>query len=339
MQAKTIDVYGIGNPLIDILITVRDNDLESLSIDKGIMQLIDLEKRGKILSFFEKSEKSYICGGSCPNTIIAGACLGLRSCLAGKVADDEFGTIYTSQLKKYKVMTELSVGNGATGSSIILISPDAERSMNTYLGANREFTKEDLHPHLIKQARYLYFTGYMWDTEVQKEAIKRAIQIAHSSKTQVIFDVADPFAVNRYKEDFLKLIKEEVDIVLANREEARILFNSHDIHTCLNEMAEDTQMAVLKNGGAGSCIYKKGEGLLEIPVNPVKAVDTTGAGDMYTAGLIYGLCRGYATEKTGRCASYLASQIVTKIGAQFSEKDIPQIRKALHKIDAVFPNT
>ena len=201
------DVYGIGNPLIDILAKIDDSDLENLSIPKGIMSLIDIDQRKKILSYLEDTVKEYSCGGSCPNTMITLSALGVSTALGGKTGNDEFGKIYEDQLIRHKNITSsLRKGNSATRSSIILITPDSERSMNTYLGSNREFNENDVDEKVLDSSSFFYFTGYMWDTENQKSAIMKSLDICRSRGIKVAFDVADPFAVGRYKDDFLKLI-------------------------------------------------------------------------------------------------------------------------------------
>lgn len=313
-----IDVFGIGNPLIDIVADVDDADLSILKLNKGTMHLVSLEERARILDKIESREVTYSCGGSCPNTIIALGSFGLKVALGGKVGDDEHGGIYRDRLASFDVRSELRTGEGVTGTSIILVSPDAERTMNTYLGVNRQFEKSDVDPEVVKDAKYFYFTGYMWDTELQKEAILYCLDLAKDAGKRIIFDVADPFAVDRNKTEFPNLITEHADIVFANREEAKILFDSDDAEQCAQRLSEMCEIAVVKNGSAGSIVAGDGQ-LHHIPVRKVGAVDTTGAGDMYAAGFIYGLANGFPLRDSGVCASYLASQIVTVRGAQFPD--------------------
>lgn len=209
------DIYGIGNPLIDILAEINDKDLENLEIPKGIMSLIDLNERENILSYINSKKKEYSCGGSCPNTMITLSALGVKTALGGKTGNDEYGEIYENQLINHENITSsLRTGESATGSSIILITPDGERSMNTYLGSNREFNENDVDETALNSSSFFYFTGYMWDTENQKSAILKSLDICRSKGIKVAFDVADPFAVGRYKDDFLNLIEKRADIVL-----------------------------------------------------------------------------------------------------------------------------
>lgn len=314
---STIDIYGIGNPLIDIIAPAGDDDLQILGLDKGIMRLVDLGERAKILNHIQGREISYSCGGSCPNTMIFLSALGTGTALAGKIGTDDFGERYADNLPEANLTSQLKVGSGATGSSIILVSPDSERTMNTYLGANREFSREDMDGDVVSRARFLYFTGYMWDTEPQKNAVLSAIDICKSRGGTVVFDVADPFAVDRNLDEFRRLIHEKVDIVFANREEAKLLFGTESAQDAARRLADLCELAIVKDGSAGSYVSRNGSEQIHIPARVVHAVDTTGAGDMYAAGFLYGVCSGMGDRDAGICASYLASRIVETWGAQF----------------------
>ena len=328
---KLKSVYGIGNPLIDIILSVSEEELKNLNIHKGTMQLISLDRQKELLSFIKDKNLSYSCGGSCPNTIICLASLKIPTTLAGKVGNDKEGQIYKENIHKNFIKDELVVCDETSGSSIILITPDKERTMNTYLGANRSFALEDLVTESITSADFLHFTGYMWDTNNQMSAIKRAISLAHKSNTKVSFDIADPFAVGRYRDTFINLIKNDCDIVFANNEEARILFDNYDAYECCKSMGKLCRTAVIKNGKRGSYISHERK-IYSIDVTgPNKATDTTGAGDIYAAGFLYGLCHDYDIPTSGKIASYLAGEIITQVGAQFSSEKIKLIQNYINK--------
>ena len=324
-----IDVYGIGNPLIDILADVDDADLNVLGLSKGTMHLIDLDERARILAHIEGKPLTYRCGGSAPNTMIALSSLGISTAIAGKVGSDKEGDEYISQLSMFNTISNVARGENATGSSIILVTADIERTMNTFLGANREFSKADIDFDLLSTAKYFYFTGYMWDTESQKEAILAAIEFCNAHDIKIVFDAADPFVVNRNRDEFLELIRHHIYAVFANREEARLLFQKDDLTYCANELASIVRIGVIKDGKNGS-IVKSGNTTYSIPVFPVKAVDSTGAGDMYAAGFLYGLIKDYSIEEAGKSASWLASRIVMQYGAQF---DGDGIENLMHVIE------
>ncbi len=331
MIQDTPRVYGIGNPLIDIIVRITERELSSLGIHKGTMHLIDERRREELLDLIGGRKLEYSCGGSCPNTIITLASLGIHATLAGKVGEDSFGTIYKERLQELGVHDELATCESPTGSSIILITEDSERTMNTYLGANRFYEREDIHEDTIRNADYFHFTGYMWDTESQKASILRALDIAHEAKTHVTFDIADPFAVGRNRDTFLALIADHADIVFANSEEARILFDNYDPFECCKSMGKLCDTAIVKNGKMGSYISHK-RTIIRIPVQgPVTPTDTTGAGDIYAAGFLYGLCRELPIEQAGYIASVLAGEIIQQRGAQFSAKQASALRKMLEE--------
>lgn len=318
---KQYDVYGIGNPLIDLLSQVSDDVLKDLNLNKGIMHLIDFDRRKIILDKIKNIKVEP--GGSCANTIITTADFGMNSIYSGSIGDDEYGNQFETSMEEIGVKSDLCKKSLPTGSSIILISDDAERTQNTYLGACQEYTNNDINEELIKLSKYIYFAGYMWDTESQKEALVKAIKIAKENNTKIVFDVADPFAVNRSKDDFLGIIKNDVDFVLANLEEARSLTGKEEKKEVLQAMMELNPRGVVKDGGNGSYIYDHGK-IYYIPVYEVNVIDTTGAGDIYAAGILYGLIRGYNIERMGRIAAYASAKIVEKIGPrlEFSLKDV-----------------
>lgn len=312
---KIYDIYGIGNPLVDVLSQVDDSVLDELEMTKGIMQLIDSERRKKILTNIPSP--TLAPGGSCANTLISLADFGLNVVYAGGIGDDDFGNQFESGLKELNVLSALKRKTLPTGSSIILISQDCERTMNTYLGSCQEFSKEDVDEGKLLRSKMLYFTGYMWDTPAQKEAICHAINLAKKNSIKIIFDVADPFAVDRSRDDFLRLIMEDADFVFANEKEAQSMTGNEEIEDVLHKMMALTRYGVVKAGKQGSYVFNNGK-ILKIEPFSVNALDTTGAGDMYAAGLIYGLAKGYDLERSGRIASYVSSRVVESIGARLS---------------------
>ncbi len=329
MKDKQVDVYGIGNPLIDVLAHVTDEDIRAIELDKGTMTLIDTEKGNEILAHIEQYEKKYACGGSAPNTMITLAALDIETALAGMVGEDDLGGIYRERLEEKKVLSDLSTSPVETGSCIVLVTPDYERTMSTRLGACREFGPDNVNHDKIAAAKYLYFTGYMWDTDNQKEALTRAIKTARKAGTRVVFDLADPFVVERHYDDFTRLIKDSVDVLLANREEAKLMLGYDDPEKASLELAKKNVLAAVKNCADGSCIGCADGKCYTVDAYKVDAVDSTGAGDNYAAGFLYGLLKGYSYADAGRLASFVAAQIVRQTGAQFDEESSREIRKAI----------
>jgi sugar/nucleoside kinase (ribokinase family) len=319
-------VYGIGNPLIDILVDVTEEDIVKFNLDKGIMHLINEDKRKELLNYVDDKKKRYACGGDCPNTIIALSNLGIPVGFGGRIGSGAFGKIYYDELEKHKVISDLKNSSDLpTGSCIVLITPDHERTMNTFLGNCRNYCVEDLVEENIKRADFFYFTGYLWDTDCQKVAAMKAIEIAKKNNVKIIFDVADPFAVKRYKNDFLKIIGEHAYCAFANKEEAKILFDTEDAKEAVTKLSELCAIGVVKIGSAGSLVKRHKEDIIEIPIHKVQAVDTTGAGDIYAAGFIYGIVNYLGDRRSGIFASFLASQIVAQKGAQFSDRAVKEI--------------
>ncbi|WP_438829686.1 adenosine kinase [Alkalispirochaeta alkalica] len=299
------------------------------------MHLVSQERQEEILHYFEGLLPEYRPGGSAPNTLLALAGLGVPAAVSGKIGNDDFGDIYRRQVLSYGITSRLVEGAGPTGSSIILVTPDGERTMNTHLGMCQTFSVTDLDEHLLGQCAgaggYLYFTGYMWDTESQKAAIRRAIDISREAGGQVVFDLADPFAVERYREDFLDLLDHSVDVVFANRREAEILFGEDpgqgDPREMVQALAEKVSLAALKTGKEGSLVADGNVRAVE--AKPVQALDTTGAGDMYAAGFLAGLVAGATPVECGKIAGYLAEEVIQRVGAQFSVQEIRNLRSSL----------
>lgn len=321
-------VFSIGNILMDVLADVTDQEILDLGLDKGIMKLVSPGERLRLLDFIGNRDRVLQCGGSAPNTVITLSALGVSTGLSGKVGRDELGHAYIRQLEEQGVRSYVSEEDGYTGTCIVLISPDSERTMNTDLAINKEYGRNNVSEEALAEADYFYFTGYMWDTDSQKGALTYAIEQAREKHTKIAFDLADPFAVNRSGKDFLQMIEQHFDIVFANREEARLLLGKESIDECLDQLSGLCEIAVIKDGKHGSWVARGNE-RYNIPVNPVKAVDSTGAGDTYAAGFLYGLCQGFDLEKSGTFASWLASKIVEVKGAQFHKKELEKIQQAV----------
>lgn len=334
-------VFGIGNPLIDLIYPVQDAELARLGIEKGIMHLVEDARRDAIIDTFADRDPVYAPGGDVPNTMINLQLMGVDTVLSGKIGNDRFGSMYRERLEACGVASALREGEGKTGSSIILVSPDGERTMNTYLGMCRAYGPEDLDRPLLFSSDLLYFTGYMWDTDSQKEAVNTAIALAEARDMVTVFDVADPFAVGRNKEDFLWLLERHVEVVFANAEEARILTGGDTPESCAHRLGALTTVAVVKDGGRGSVVCYKGE-CHHIPAWPAEMVDSTGAGDTYASGFILGLARAFgagvpdihslSVEDIGECgriAGYLASRVITRKGAQLTPEETPELRAGI----------
>ena len=322
---KSPVIFGIGNPLIDIVILVSDNDIISLGLNKGTMELVELKQQKEILQYFKDSKLKFCPGGSAPNTIIACAGLGISSMISGKIGAVKFGDTYLRQVENYGVLSSLiQDGSGSTGTSVILVTPDGERTMVTNLGICREYLSGDIDKAELIKSSFLYFTGYMWDTISQKKAIRAAIEIAKENKIIIAFDVADPFAVQRNKVEFLDIIKNDIDIVFANEVELSLLFDSNDTHKSIDQLMEYVKSGGIKLGKKGSMVFEGGE-KYKIKPRSVKSKDTTGAGDMYAAGFLSSLSRCDDYKLAGELGVALAEEIIQIQGAQFDKNVIDKL--------------
>ena len=220
------DVIGLGNPLIDVIINVEDGFLNELNLEKGSMNLVDVERQNQILEKSKKLEKKTALGGSCANTMAMIAQLGGKAAYGGKVGNDDFAKDYEDQLIEIGATSFLAHSDGPTGSSIILVSTDAERTMNTHLGMCQSYSKEDLNLEAISNSNYMYVTGYLWDTPTQKAAVVAALEHAKDSGTKIAMSLSDSFCVERHRNDFQNLMDEYVDILFCNETEGAIMSNA-----------------------------------------------------------------------------------------------------------------
>jgi len=322
------DVIGLGNPLIDVIIGVDDTFLKELCLEKGSMNLVDVERQTQILSKSDKLVKKTALGGSCANTMAMIAQLGGKSAYGGKVGNDEFAQDYERQLVENGVTSFVAHDVGATGSSVILVSADAERTMNTHLGMCQSFSKDDLNLEAIANSKYLYVTGYLWDTPTQKEAVVAALKHAKSAGLTIAMSLSDSFCVERHKNDFQKLMDDYVDILFCNESEGAIMSEYDAPADQLEHMSKSVEHIVLTLGKQGSMIHFNNQ-VIRIDAFDVAAVDTTGAGDSFAAGYLFGLTRDYSLLEAGNLASYCAATIVSHVGPRFEGDFRKQVEKYL----------
>ncbi len=321
-------VYGIGNPLLDFITHTDFSLIERLGTRKGTMNLIAYEQMQEILNLV----KTYINipGGSCANTIRGIAWLSAGdpiqpSVYCGAVGSDRIGKQYLRFMKQGGIHIRLAIKKSLSGCSVIMITPDLERTMFTYLGACREFGNDDLDLNALAQSRYLYITGYMWDTENQKEAVQKAVDFALKKDITVAFDLADPFVVQRYREEFLSWIPGRVGILFGNRDELKLMLEEETSdEELINRAGELSGLVIMKIGQQGCLVNENGLILSEHGFH-VKAIDTTGAGDCFAAGFLFGLLKGYSNIASARLANRLASRIVTVEGCEFTRLKYQQV--------------
>ena len=316
----TYDVFGMCNPLYDIQAEVPETVLTELAYEKGGMYLIEAEQQRELVAKIYQYIVNTEAGGSGANTMIGIAQLGGTACYTGKLGNDEHGTLYTNGLNAKNVKCCAAQGEGTTGISVILVTPDAQRTMFTFLGMCRELGPDDVAADILKESKYLYVTGYLWDTDTQKEAVLKAMREAKAAGVKVALSLSDPFCVNRNKDDFLAIVQEHVDLLIGNRDEAQALTDTATPQDAIAALAPYCELAAVTMDSQGS-LLRSGNETLTIPACSVTPVDTTGAGDMYAAGILYGLTQGLSLERTGRIASCAAAQVVGKMGPRLDTLD------------------
>jgi adenosine kinase len=296
-------------------------------MSKGGMALID-EARATAI-YRDMGPATEMSGGSAANTIVGLANFGARTAYIGKVKDDQIGRLYVHDIRSAGVAFETSPATDgpATGCSYILVTPDGERTMNTYLGAAQELTPGDIDAAQVASSAFLYLEGYLWDPKNAKDAFLKASTIAHEAGRKVALTLSDSFCVDRYRGEFLDLMrKRTVDVVFANEAELHSLYETSDFETALKQLRADANLGVVTRSEKG-CIVASQEGVTAVPAFPIdKIVDTTGAGDLFAAGFLFGLVRGVGFEKAGRLGALAAAEVIQHIGArpQTSLKQLAQ---------------
>ncbi|HEY8595297.1 MAG TPA: adenosine kinase [Devosiaceae bacterium] len=318
MSSARHDVLTIGNAIVDVIARVDDEFLEREGLNKSIMHLID-EPRAEYLYDMLPDHKRQISGGSSANTAAGVASLGGRAAFVGKVAADPLGDFFENDLRLGGVTYETSrlSGGAATARSMIMVTADGERTMNTYLGACQQLTRADIDEAVIGAATITYMEGYLWDPPEAKKAFVLAAHYAHKQERATAITLSDPFCVNRYRDEFLDLIRSRtVDYVFANLEELKALYETDNIHNAVHQVAEDAEIAAVTLGAEGAMVIANGE-IVTVPAFHVDTVeDVTGAGDQFAAGFLLGMSRGQDLGEALRAGCLAASEVITHIGAR-----------------------
>src|SRR6266853_2030911 len=317
MTSAKYDVLGIGNAIFDVLVQTDESFLGRHGITKGGMALID---EARALSIYQDMGPAIeMSGGSAANTIVGVDNLGARAAYVGKVRDDQIGRLYMHDIRAAKVAFETrpAADGPATGCSYILVTPDGERTMNTYLGAAQDLTPDDIDAAQIAASRIVYLEGYLWDPKSAKEAFVKAASIARGAGRQVALTLSDSFCVDRYRDEFLDLMRKgTVDLIFANESELHSLYQTADFDTALKQLREDTKLGVVTRSEKG-CIVVSDDGVVAVPAFAIDGlVDTTGAGDLFAAGFLFGLVRGAGHENAGRLGALAAAEVIQHIGAR-----------------------
>ncbi len=316
MSDTRYDIIGIGNAIVDIIGRCDDDFLAKHDAPKGHMRLVDAATIASL--YADMGPAIEISGGSAANTL-AGVCsFGGAGAFIGKVAGDEFGKIFAHDIRAAGVDFSSKAVNGKdpTSRSLILVTPDGERTMNTYLGISTDFDHGEVDPEAIKAAKIVYLEGYLFDRHHSKDAFRQAVGIAKAADRKVALSLSDGFCVDRHRADFIELIREGIDILFANEDEIKSLYQTSDFDEAAQCIFADTELAALTRSAKGSLVISQVE-KIEIPAEPVdEVVDATGAGDLYAAGFLYGMATGKDLATAGRLGSIAAAEIISHLGAR-----------------------
>lgn len=307
-------VAGIGNAIVDVLSHEDDAFLIAHGIEKGGMMLVDDERAAQLYDALGPTIQ--VSGGSAANTIAGIASLGGKAAFIGKVRNDQLGSAFTHDIRSLGVhFTTPPADRGpATARCLIVVTPDAQRSMSTYLGAAQGLGPDDVDPEIIRRAAITYLEGYLWDPPAAKEAFLKAAQLAHDAGRRVSLTLSDAFCVDRYREEFRKLVREEVDILFANEAEILSLYQVDTFDEALQAVRGEAHIAALTRSEAGSVIVVDGEVHVVDAEKPKALVDTTGAGDQFAAGFLFGLATGRTPAEAGRIGSICAAEVISHMG-------------------------
>ena len=314
---KKYDIVGIGNAIVDLIAEVDDSYLKKNTITKGSMSLVDYEVANRIGN--EVNIIKTISGGSVANSIVSIAQQNLKTAFIGKVNQDVLGEKFAQGLKKEKVEFKItkSSSNKYTARCVILVSKDAERTMNTYLGISQELTEEDIDLSIIENSSILYLEGYLWDLDNAKKAIKKSIVTAKNSETMVAFSISDAFCVDRFREEFIDLINNSADLIFANESEIKSLYETNELDIAIKKCQGTDKIFAITLGDKGVRIIHKDEIVKINAENIDKLVDTTGAGDLFAGGFLAEYIRSQNLEHCGKEGIKFASKIIQQFGARF----------------------
>ncbi len=309
----------MGNALVDVLGSATDEDLVTLDLVKGTMVIVDQERSESIYASMGPTTEA--SGGSAANTVAGVAALGGRAAYLARVADDQWGQVFTHDIRSIGVAfdpkpTRAVPGEAVTGHCLVLMTEDAERTMATHLGVSGDFGESDLHEGHLTSSQVVYLEGYLWEQPSAKNAMRRAIDIAHGGDAAVALTVSDPFCVQHHRDEFLELLTGDLEMLFANEEEVMMLFGSPDFDAAVDAVTETGVLAVLTRGAAG-CVVVTASGPVAVPAAPVdRVVDTTGAGDLFAAGFLYGITNGLSPEDSARLGGVCAAEIISHVGAR-----------------------
>ena len=327
-MSKRYDCVGIGNAIVDVLARVDEDFLARNGVEKGVMTLIDTARATALYDAMGPARE--VSGGSAANTIAGLGMLGARAAYVGKVRDDQLGRIFAHDIRALGVdydtpMAPADGGEEETGRCLVLVTPDGERSMSTYLGVSAHLAPSDVDGAVVADAEWLFLEGYRFDGPDSQEAIRSAIRATKQAGGRIALTLSDPFCVERHYDAFRAMVRDDTDLLCANEHELRALYRTDDLERAMDEAAGEVAQVACTVGPDGAWLLEGGE-KTHVPAAPAERVDATGAGDLFAAGLIAGLARGRDLATAGRMGCVAAAEVISHIGAR-PEQDLAELMR------------
>ncbi len=320
-HSKSVDVFGVGNAMVDILALVEDDFVREHDLNRGSMTLMDSEKQGRLLQELKHHSLELSSGGSAANTMIAIAQSGGKGFYSGKVSRDTNGEFYRQDLLEAGIHFDVhptDEDHGTTGTCLVLTTPDAERTMCTHLGVSTTLDPTDIDVEKLAQCKYSYVEGYLWDAPGPKKASVETMEQSKRHDVKVAFTFSDLFLVSRFSDDFHKLVTKYCDVIFCNADEARHFCETESLEDCASKIGAMVDTAFVTDGADG-CLVVQNKEIVRVPGFPAKAVDTVGAGDYFAGGVLYGLTNGLNPQQSAHWGNYMASCIVQVHGARLDK--------------------
>lgn len=319
---KQYHVYGVGNALVDMEFEVKDEFFQSNGIDKGLMTLVDEERQHELMTHLDAFDGKKASGGSAANTIIANSYFGGKSFYSCKVASDELGDFYVKDLLAAGVDSNVADGRqeGITGKCLVMVTPDAERTMNTFLGITESFSVEELHESALKDSEYLYIEGYLVTSDTGRHAAIESRKIAEQNGVKTALTFSDPAMVQFFKDGLKEMVGEKVDLLFCNEAEALSWADTDDLVAAIESLKSVSRQFAITRGSQGATLFD-GKQLIDIAPHKVKALDSNGAGDMFAGAFLYGISHGHSFYEAGNIASLAAARVVSQFGPRLSAEE------------------
>ena len=324
----TYDIYGIGGALVDIEVEVSDKFLADAKIDKGLMTLVDELRQQELLEVLSSEDLSLIkkCGGSICNSVVAASSLGSKAFFSGKVADDADGELFVSDLNEAGVdFHSAGQGPGTTGKCLVMVTEDAERTMNTFLGASESLSFKEIDQEALKNSEWFYIEGYLMTDEARTETIRQAVEYAKEQRVKIAISLSDRLVVDVFGDALRDVMGSGVDLVFCNKDEALAFTETHDLDSAIEKLKLISKSFAITDGANGAITYD-GDSVLRSEGVLAKAVDTNGAGDMFAGAFLYAVTSGRSYDWAAKLANYCSSRVVTKFGPRLDLEDFDAIK-------------